>query len=31
MCTDLGVDKDAFDPLREEKEEDRYIGKIGIP
>ena len=30
MCTDLGVDKDAFDPFWEEKEEDRYIGKIGF-
>ena len=30
MCADLGVDKDAFDPFWEEKEEERYIGKISF-
>ena len=28
MCADLGVDKDAFDPFWEEKEQDRYLGNI---
>ena len=30
MCADLGVDKAAFDPFWEEKEEERYIGKISF-
>lgn len=28
MCSDLGVDKDRFDVFWEEKEEERYLGKI---
>ncbi|MBP5490483.1 MAG: HAD-IA family hydrolase [Lachnospiraceae bacterium] len=28
MCADLGVDKEEFDVLWEEKEEERYLGEI---
>ena len=28
MCADLGVEKEAFDPFWEEKEQDRYLGNI---
>ena len=28
MCADLGVDKEAFDPYWEEKEQARYLGDI---
>ncbi|MBP5223409.1 MAG: HAD-IA family hydrolase, partial [Lachnospiraceae bacterium] len=28
MCEDLGIDKEAFNPFWEEKEQDRYLGNI---